>query len=242
MSSKTRNSNIELLRLLCIVMIISMHIFGLHKDNLGTAGIAALSFNNAVCNMGVSIFILISGYYGIRFKADKLIDLVNIALFWSLALFAMDLDHSAKNVVRSIFPVFTGKYWFLTVYIIISCLAPYIDKMISQITKRQFMALIVVLGMFFVVAPSLLMLEIMHDSGKGVMNMLLVYLIGRYGTIWTTKTPHRIDRGGATCDNGGDWCGLCRYISLWNNISNVGSRQQYLYPSWSNNCLHNGND
>lgn len=184
MASKTRNTNIELLRLLCIIMIISMHIFGLYKDNLGTAGIAALSFNNAVCNMGVSIFMLISGYYGIRFKSAKLLDLVNIALFWSLVLFAVDVDHSAKNIVRSIFPVSTGKYWFLTAYIIIACLAPFVDKMLSQVTKRQFMTLIIVLSMFFVVAPSFLMLEIMHDSGKGIMNMLLVYLIGRYMAVY----------------------------------------------------------
>lgn len=175
-----RNSNIELLRVICIVMIISMHVFGQHTGSLNGWGILALSFNNAVCNLGVSIFMLISGFYGIKFKSLKILTLWNISLFWSIALIVVDADYSTKNIVRSIFPVFTGKYWFLTVYIVIACLAPYIDKMINQICKRQFLTLITVLGMFFVVAPSFLMLEIMHDSGKGFMNMLLVYLIGRY--------------------------------------------------------------
>lgn len=181
---KERNSNIELLRLLCIVMIISMHVFGLYDDNLNTAGLAALSFNNAVCNMSVSIFMLISGYYGIRYKTDKLLSLWNIALFWSLALIFVDADHTAKNFVRSIFPVFTGKYWFLTSYIVIYCLSSYIEKLVQSISKCQFQMLLGVLLLFFVVAPSFLMLEILRDSGKGVMNMLTVYLIGRYFAIY----------------------------------------------------------
>ena len=181
---KSRNSNIESLRLLCMVMIVSMHIFGLYNDHLGTAGLAALSFNNAVCNMGVSVFMLISGYYGIQYKPAKLLSLMNIALFWSVVLLIFDVDHTAKNVVKSVFPVFTAKYWFLTAYIVIAFLAPYIDKIVSLITQRQFLMLITILCIFFVLSPSFLMLEIMHDSGKGVINMLLVYLIGRYMAIY----------------------------------------------------------
>lgn len=177
---KSRNSNIELLRLLCIVMIISMHVFGLFSSNLETAGLAALSINNAVCNMAVSIFMLISGYYGIHFSKNKLLGLWNIAFFWSIALIAIDVDHSTKNLFRSFFPVLTGKYWFLTTYIILFFLAPYIEKMLNQIPKNQFQFLIGTLLLFFTFAPSFLMIEIMHDSGKGIMNMLTVYLIGRY--------------------------------------------------------------
>lgn len=181
---KARNSNIELLRLLCIVMIISMHVFGLFKDHLDITDYAALSFNNAICNLGVSIFMLISGYYGIRYKTEKLLSLWNIALFWSLALIFVDTDHSAKHLIRSVFPVFTNKYWFLTSSVIIFCLAPYIEKLISVITQQQFRRLIVIMLLFFVIAPSFLMLEIMRDSGKGVMNMLTVYLLGRYCSIY----------------------------------------------------------
>lgn len=177
---KERNSNIEILRILCIVMIISMHVFGLYSDNLDTIGFATLSFNNAVCNMGVSIFMLISGYYGIHFKTKKLLSIWNVTLFWSLVLIFVDTDNSAKNLVRSIFPVFTGKYWFLTAYILVFCLSSYIEKLIQNINKRQFQILLCVLLLFFVIAPSFLMLEIMHDSGKGAMNMLMVYLLGRY--------------------------------------------------------------
>lgn len=181
---KERNSNIELLRLICIVMIVSMHVFGLYKEQLGMAGLLALSFNNAVCNLGVSIFMLISGFYGIKYKTERLFALWNIALFWSIVLLFVDTDHSVKNIVRSIFPVFTGKYWFLTAYIVISFLSPYIEKLINVIDVRHFQRLIGILILFFIIAPSLLMFEIMNDSGKGIVNMLLVYLLGRYFAIY----------------------------------------------------------
>lgn len=195
----SRNSNIELLRLVCIVMIVSMHVFGCYNDGLSTLGWAALSVNNAVGNLGVTLFMLISGWYGIRLRAEKLLSLWNITLFWSLALIAVDVDHSAKNLVRSVFPVFTGKYWFLTVYIIISCLSPYIERLIVQLSRRQFQQLIALLLLFFVVAPTFVILEIMRDSGKGVMNMLTVYLIGRYMALYGLPTRLKRVATGGVC-------------------------------------------
>lgn len=178
-------------------MIVSMHVFGCYNDGLSTLGWAALSVNNAVSNLGVTLFMLISGWYGIRLRAEKLLSLWNITLFWSLALIAVDVDHSAKNLVRSVFPVFTGKYWFLTVYIIISCLSPYIERLIVQLSRRQFQQLIALLLLFFVVAPTFVILEIMRDSGKGVMNMLTVYLIGRYMALYGLPTRlKRVATGG----------------------------------------------
>lgn len=241
---KSRNSNIESLRLLCMVMIISMHIFGLYNDHLGTAGLAALSFNNAVCNMGVSVFMLISGYYGIQYKPAKLLSLMNIALFWSVVLLIFDVDHTAKNVVKSVFPVFTAKYWFLTAYIVIAFLAPYIDKIVSLITQRQFLMLITILCIFFVLSPSFLMLEIMHDSGKGVINMLLVYLIGRYMAIYgIPRCLTGLSGGYIAADNCNNyWSRFHSYLSFENTVSNVSSRQQYLYPSRSHDAILNGDE
>lgn len=234
----SRNSNVELLRLLCIVMIVSMHVFGRYNDNLSVWGWAALSVNNAVGNLGVTIFMLISGWYGIRLRTEKLLNLWNITLFWSLALIAVDVDHSAKNLVRSVFPVFTGKYWFLTVYIVISCLSPYIERLIAQLSRRQFQQLIAVLLLFFVVAPTFVILEIMHDSGKGVMNMLTVYLIGRYMARYGLPTRLKGICGGGYAPSYSSVCcsrGLRRVLPCGHYLPASGTRQQHLHAVW---CRH----
>ena len=181
---KTRNSNIELLRVISIFMIISMHVFGHYQNNLNQWNIACLSFNNAICNMGVSIFMLISGYYGIKFRLEKLFNLWNITFFWSILLLFLDVDHSPKKLICSLFPIFTNKYWFFTSYIIIYCLSSYIENLIHNLTQQQFIHMLGVLLIFFVIAPSFLMIEILRDSGKGIINMLIIYLIGRYISIY----------------------------------------------------------
>ena len=175
-----RNSNIEILRIICILMIVSMHVFGEFQNQLRLSGIAALSINNAICNLGVSVFMLISGFYGIKFNSQKIFRLWNITLFWSLIFCFLRAEYSPKEVVSSAFPIFTGKYWFLTDYIIICFLAPYIEQLTQGMNQARFKVLLAILLVFFVLAPSFLLLEIMRDTGKGLINMLLLYLVGRY--------------------------------------------------------------
>lgn len=177
---KERNSNIELLRLFCIIAIVSMHVFGVFINNIDTYGRVAMIINNGLFNMCTSVFILISGYYGIRWNKEKLFNLWSIALFWSVVLIVVKSDYSAKYLLKSFFPVFTGKYWFLSSYIILFCVAPFVEDLISSLSKAQFRSLIAILLLFFYLAPTFLLFDIMHDSGKGVVNMMTVYLIGRY--------------------------------------------------------------
>ena len=179
-----RNSNIELLRLLCVLLIVSMHVFGLYSSHLGLSGLLALSFNNTIGNLGVSVFMLISGYFGIRFRLSKLLGLWNVAWFWSVVLAFVVADFSSSALVHAFFPILTDKYWFLTAYMVIFCLSPFIESLVHAITRRQFLWLIGVLALFFVVAPTLLKFEITSDSGKGVVNMMTVYLIGRYMALY----------------------------------------------------------
>lgn len=56
-----RNSNIELLRIICILMIVTMHVFGEFRDVSDPLFRNTSVFINAFCNSGVTIFVLISG-------------------------------------------------------------------------------------------------------------------------------------------------------------------------------------
>ena len=70
---KGRNSSIELLRIVCLVMI-----FWMHAADSGVANGIGAWIDIAVAvigNIGVSCFILISGYYGIRLDVKKMMHL-----------------------------------------------------------------------------------------------------------------------------------------------------------------------
>lgn len=85
--SNSRNSSIELLRLLAIFGIVVMHVNG-SVLNGGNGGLCLnsvwLQLENSIFNCGVTIFILISGYYGIRRNSGKILVLEGSALFYSL--------------------------------------------------------------------------------------------------------------------------------------------------------------
>ena len=78
---KGRNSSIELLRIVCLVMI-----FWMHAADSGVANGISAWIDIAVAvigNIGVSCFILISGYYGIRLDVKKMMHLECMLLFYS---------------------------------------------------------------------------------------------------------------------------------------------------------------
>lgn len=73
-----RNSSIELLRIISMLMIISMHVLGVHyMEPSKLVDREFVLFINSFCNAGVTIFVLISGFYGIRFKMDRLMYMAN---------------------------------------------------------------------------------------------------------------------------------------------------------------------
>ena len=76
---KGRNSSIELLRIVCLVMI-----FWMHAADSGVANGIGAWIDIAVAvvgNIGVSCFILISGYYGIHLDVKKMMHLECMLLF-----------------------------------------------------------------------------------------------------------------------------------------------------------------
>lgn len=184
-----RDSNIEILRILAIVLIVSMHLLGKVFSTTDFWHREFIIGINAVGNIGVSIFILISGFYGIRYKRNKVLTLINIVLFYSIAIFVIKIfglhqPLDFKTIATNIFPVSTNKYWFITSYIILTLTSPYINRFIENLTQREYQRLLAIIAVFFVIAPTFLWVEILSDSGKGPINMLFLYLLGRYFALY----------------------------------------------------------
>lgn len=198
-----RNSGVELLRIICMFGIIFMHTFGIFYDTASGIDLMAGIAINSLFNMGVSIFMLISGYYGIRFSLKKLVRLENTILFYSV--FGMLLqgavcdEWSAGAAVKALFPISTRHYWYMSVYMIIFVFSGYINGILDKINKKTFSTGICLLLLFFSVMPTVTYFEIMGDNGKGLANMLLMYLIGRYIRIYNVHISMKKCGGGVCC-------------------------------------------
>ncbi len=190
--TQKRASNFELLRLLCILGIIVMHTFAGIDIDRSVPNILWNVLCDSVFNTGVTCFVLLSGYFGIRFDLQKLIRLDLMILFFTVSGTLALGDFGAKSLIKACFPILTGRYWFMTCYFALCFLAPFLNRAAERMTQVYFRRLLLTLLFLFSVVPTFGYYDIMRDAGKGLANFILSYLIGRYLAMYHTKdTPAR---------------------------------------------------
>lgn len=185
-----RNSNHELLRILSMYMIVFVH-SGVYLDYFCT-GMAGKFFSgavNGICNIGVTCFILISGYYGARFGIKKFVRMECMMITYSLLetvvlRYAMPetMEGAAllEQVIKSLLPFITRKYWFYSSYVCLLLLSGYIQKFIDMMEREELSRFLLLLLFLFSVLPTCFYFELVPDSGKGLVQMVMIYIIGRY--------------------------------------------------------------
>lgn len=182
--NSNRESGIEGLRLICIFGIIMMHTFGPYRSTVSGSNLFFGVLINSIFNMGVSLFALISGYFGIRGSYKKVINLWLWCLLYSVLsvvvyfMGSQQIDH--KDIIRSLLPISSGKYWYITTYIIIMIFARYLNMAPQKLQKKDFGHLIFLMFFLFSIIPTFGYFHVMNDNGKGLMNVILMYYIGRY--------------------------------------------------------------
>lgn len=81
---KQRNSSFELIRILCIFFVVFWHSIGPYTNDLSTGNLVGSSFVNTLTNNTNLLFMMVSGYFGIRFNLEKLIKLDIAIIFYDL--------------------------------------------------------------------------------------------------------------------------------------------------------------
>lgn len=186
-SPNKRLPNYELLRIFAFLLIGMMHgIRSAYGHSFYFVGM------NTVGNMGVTLFVLISGYLGIKLRASKVIWLWSTILFYSFLIFVVEYYPSeisgfsftpqfAKHLYTAITPITSNTWWFCTSYFIIMLLSPIFNKVADTLTKLQFQYLIAILLLAYSISPTFLLHSLSNTlNGKCTENMILIYFIGRY--------------------------------------------------------------
>lgn len=196
---KDRDSNFEILRLIAMYMIVLIHttsysgLFCTGKNMAVCNGII-----NGICNIGVTCFILISGYYGIEFKVKKLVKMECMMISFSLLetvilyiIFPGQLQGAAllEQLVKSLLPFISRKYWFYSCYVCLMLFSGYIQKLIDTMDQKGMQKLLLLLLLLFSILPTVFYFEIVPDNGKGLVQMIMVYLIGRYIRKYDIRLP-----------------------------------------------------
>lgn len=185
-----RNSNYELLRIIAMFMIVFIHANMYLFQFVG--GKSAVFYNgmvNGICNIGVACFMLISGYYGMKFDLGKFVRMECMMITYSLMetvllclMMPQQMQGAAllEQLAKSFLPFITRKHWFYSCYVCLLFLSGYIQKFIEHLKKEEFERLLALLLVLFSVLPTLFYFELIPDNGKGLVHMIMVYMIGRY--------------------------------------------------------------
>ena len=157
--SKDRDSNIELLRLVCMFMILLIHFTGhcimecseMFKQQSGIA-ILIPNLLHGLCWCAVNTFIIISGYYGIRPKAKSFFNLYLQCAFYAGVLYLLHLYITDTHVNRwciynTIMPFsYNPNWWFIPQYVILYILSPILNKVVETTNKRQFVLFLLLMA------------------------------------------------------------------------------------------------
>ncbi len=185
---KTRLANIELLRVLSMLMVVTLHFLsrgGVSENAVPFSGVWVLaSVWDALSIVSVNVYVLISGYFLIQseFKAQKLINIILQVFTYSFLLYVI-LTAIGKNTfsvtgfIKACFPVLTNQYWFASAYVGLYILFPFLNKGLRAMTQKQHRNLNIVLVLLFTLY---LPAKALGQNGYSIVWMVCLYVFGAY--------------------------------------------------------------
>lgn len=121
-------------------------------DGWNIANWAGMYWVFYLVSSGINCFVLMSGFLLAESKAFRWKGAINIWLstfFYSfgIALLFVILKKADPDVLlKYAFPIYNDTYWFMTQFIALTLLAPFLARLIAALTKREYLVLLVVLS------------------------------------------------------------------------------------------------
>ena len=191
MNTKERSSNFELLRIVCMLMIVMFH--AAFKGKFGESGGLADSLIIKsfwfLGELGVNVFVMISGYFMInsRFKPKKFALILCEVWFYNLVSVFILLffkKYTVSELAVKLFPLTDNVYWFITCYLIIYALSPFLNRFIKQAGQKKLFELICVLLIINSVIPTVMGFLFKSSESFDFYNrliwLLIIYIFGAY--------------------------------------------------------------
>ncbi|RYG01312.1 MAG: acyltransferase [Chitinophagaceae bacterium] len=188
---KQRESNIELLRLTSMLIIVVYHFF----INAIIPAAPELDYITkpliAVLHIGVICFVLISGYWGIKFSLKGFTKVFIYCAFYSVLIYAAGclLNPKLFNIKDAVLSFIPYRWWFIPVYLCLFVLAPIINIPLSRASNQNKLLFIILLAIvsfgFGQFTPTI-------SDGKNPLNFIWIYYLGDYLRT-AVKLPAKID-------------------------------------------------
>lgn len=202
-----RDLKFDQLRVCAIMFVVAHHVLLFGADVCGyltpfvpdDKGIAGVVLNSVVVT-GVNLFVMISGWFGIRRVWKPMVRLVvecamfgAVALGMSLALWHIcPIDHvdGTWNWGRLWQSIKFTNWWFIVHYLMLVLAAPLLEAGMKNIEQRTFERVLVaflVLNFVFGFAWGYV-----NANGYNVVNFVMMYLLARYMRLYPNTVANKI--------------------------------------------------
>ncbi len=227
-----RNSNIELLRIVSMVLIVLFHfsVHGTWPEGGPLASDTAVEMLSFGGKLGVNCFVLITGYFMVHghLKVQSPLRVVLQTWFYSfviLAIFAIaqpDLV-TPERLRKAVTPITSGEYWFITCYLALMVASPFLNVLYRNLGdsgRRSLMAI------GFVVLSAIPTITTYNPIGSDLVWFFYLYLMGG----WLRDRPLWTRRGNACALAGG-------VLFVWASMAAIGWAQRafgfdYVLPDY----------
>lgn len=200
-----RASNIELLRIISMILII-MHHFSVHGCFPFTPD---LTFNKVFLQVfglggkaGVVVFVMITGYFMISssFKLHKFAKLVGQIWFYSIAMLGvamgLGLDTvTSRNMMLALLPIGVMS-WFAQNFLVLYLLTPIINRVLHWLQHKYYVMLLVGSTVIWFLIPTALNLwpNVPHTTFgfKHIFSFIVFYSMGAYIKLYGSHITKKI--------------------------------------------------
>lgn len=157
-----RERNFEVMRTMAMFSIVVYHCmchgigseyaFDLHRP----VSLCNFTFSDLLLALGsiaVNLYVMVSGYFLVssKFKVSRIVRTWVSAFFYSvfITVIFQALAIEPWSIItfgKSFFPLSTDAYWFVSQYIGLLILSPFLAMLVKQLSYRQYVALLIGMG------------------------------------------------------------------------------------------------
>ena len=188
---KDRDSNFELLRIIAMILVLGVHAnflsigrptFEEFVTSPSSTGFRI--FTQSLCIICVNVFVLLSGWYSIKPKVEKLYDFLFQIFFFSILIFTLSAIVNPEQTLNlngflSLF-LLDKELWFVKAYLLLYICSPILNHFIESSSSKQIGVFLIAFFVFQFIFGWFVVSLVWFDGGYSTLSFIGLYILAGY--------------------------------------------------------------
>ena len=204
--------NFDLLKCMCMLMIVGIHfythglfadlgnyqevdmnMFGSYDRSVRSVNFLLSEYAFIVFCISVNCFVLITGYFMARsrLKVNRIVGIWVQTLFYSIAIPCIMWffigDAARPYLLKGLTPVSSNIYWFVTIYIGLMMMSPFLILLVNKMEKAIFKQFLLMFGLINITFIWKIPWGDVYGGGTSLLFFMFLFCMGGYIRIFGIK-------------------------------------------------------